>query len=265
MALISEQVPGQAGGFEDPPLRRGLNLEGLADKPERATAESRRESLESQKHLGRDERVAAGGMAIVRDDTEHRAQAVERELPDRWTAGERAVQFEVQRQIHRVETAVHQLDAPVPLERRVDRADVKADVMTDDHSVLEIVEKAFERDGLLNASNALLPGHAVDSHRLCIAIDFDQRVERILDEDLGIPYGDGAHRDQTVDARIESRRLRVEDDETHRIDGRVASPGVFEAGAVAGDEGGRHSRSIHPRSPVNSMSLRMARNPPLSS
>ena len=61
--------------------------------------------------------------------SEQGAESIERELPDRRTPGERTVTLQVQREIHGVEAAIRERDAPVPFERRVKGADVVADVV----------------------------------------------------------------------------------------------------------------------------------------
>ena len=89
-------------------------------------------------------------MAIVRNHSKHLAERIERELADWRAAGERAVTLEVQREIHRVQAPVQQRHVPVARACRVERRDVVADVMSDDHAVLQVVEKAFERLGFLD-------------------------------------------------------------------------------------------------------------------
>ena len=64
-----------------------------------------------------------------------------------------------------------------------------------DHAVFQVVEETFERHRFVYAAHALVPRDAVNGDRLGISIDFDERVERVLDEDLGIMHGDGADRD----------------------------------------------------------------------
>ena len=64
---------------------------------ERRPAVACREPEQAQEHLRREERVAAGRVAVVRNHVEHLAERVERELANRRPAGERAVALEVQR------------------------------------------------------------------------------------------------------------------------------------------------------------------------
>ena len=85
------------------------------------------------------------------------AQRVEREVTDGRTSGERAIALEVQRQIHRVQAAVQQPRAPVPLAGRVERRDVVADVMADDHAVAQIVEKRASASGSVDARSGSRP------------------------------------------------------------------------------------------------------------
>src|SRR5215216_699088 len=60
---------------------RLLDREGFAQRPDPIATVPRRQAQQTEEHLRRDERVASGGVAIVGDDAEHVAQAVERELP----------------------------------------------------------------------------------------------------------------------------------------------------------------------------------------
>jgi hypothetical protein len=152
-------------------------VEGLGDSRKRATTASRGQSHQPEKYLRRDERVACCRVTIVRDHAEQGAQRVEREMTDGWTSGERAITLQVQRQIHRVQASVHQPHAPMPLTGRVDRRDVVADVMTDDHAVAEILQKPRERLWLREAPLRLIPRDTVHSDRFGVAIDMEQRRE----------------------------------------------------------------------------------------
>ena len=55
----------------------------------------------------------------------------------------------------------------------------------DDDAVPEVVEKLLDRDGLVDAAQALIACHAMDGHGFSVAIDLDQRVEGVLDDDFG--------------------------------------------------------------------------------
>ena len=110
---------------------------------------------DAQEHLRREERVAAGRVAVVRDDVEHLAERVERVLADGRPPGEGAIALEVQRQVHRVEAAIHRRDGPAALVTGVERRDVVADVVPDDHAVAQVVEKARQRLFLVNPRRGL--------------------------------------------------------------------------------------------------------------
>ena len=56
-------------------------------------------------------------------------QRIQGELPDWRAARKGASALQVQRQVHGVQAAVQQLQAPVAAERRVERRDVVADVV----------------------------------------------------------------------------------------------------------------------------------------
>ena len=86
----------------------------------------------------------------------------------------------VQRQVHRVEAAIEQRHAPVPLVAGVERRDVMADVVSDDDAVAEIVEEPFERLGFSMPAAALVARDTVDRHRLRVALDLEQRRGRIV-------------------------------------------------------------------------------------
>ena len=153
----------------------------------------------------------------------------------------------------------------MPLEGHVERRDVVSDVVAHDDAVRQIVQEPLERHGLVHAFEALVSRHAVDGHGLGIAFDLDQRVERVFEHDLRVAHGDRADGDDAIRAWIEAGGFRVEHDEAHAIDGRVIGPRRIEMREVPLDERrAAHRRSIHPRSPVNSINRRMARNPPLS-
>ena len=62
----------------------------------------------------------------------------------------------------------------------------------------------------------------------------EQRGEAVLDQDLTRLHGHGTDRDDAIGARVESGRLRVEDDEADLIDGRVVGPRGLEAAADTG-------------------------------
>src|SRR4051794_29702866 len=63
--------------------------ERLAQRTERSASMTRREAQQPQEDLSGDERVAAGGVAVVRHDPEEIAQRVERKAADRCASGER--------------------------------------------------------------------------------------------------------------------------------------------------------------------------------
>src|SRR5688572_26043102 len=176
------------GGASWLALRRQLDFERLADSAERFPAEPAREANQPQKHLGGDERVAAGRVPVVRDDVEHAAQGIEREVPDWRAPRECTIPLEVQGEIHRVEAPVQQLQAPVPAVRNVERRDVVTDVMADDHPVAQVVEEQRERLRFLHPLPALVAGDAVHGDGFGVALHPDQCTERILDDDLTVHH-----------------------------------------------------------------------------
>ena len=185
-----------------------FDLERLADARQRPASEPGCQANQPQKHLRGDERVAAGRVAIVRNDAEHLAQGIEREMPDRRAPGERAVALEVQREIHRVEASVHELEAPVPAVGGIEGRDVVADVMTDDHAVTQIVEEQLERLRFVHPLPALVARDAVDGHGFGVALHLDQSAERILEDDLTVDHRDRADRDDAVRRRSSARWFR---------------------------------------------------------
>ena len=111
---------------------------------------------------------------------EHVAQRVQRELANRRTAGECAVSFEVQREIHRVEASIHRAKAPSALVAGVERADVVTDMVSDDHAVPQVVEKARQRLLFLQPAASLVARDAVHRHGARVLSDCQQRVEGVL-------------------------------------------------------------------------------------
>ena len=112
------------------------------------------------------------------------AQRVQREMANRRAAGERAVSFEVQREIHRVEASIHRAKAPAALVAGVERSDVVTDVVSDDHAVPQVVEKARQRLLFLQPPASLVACDAVHRHGARVFGDGQQRVEGVLQHDL---------------------------------------------------------------------------------
>ena len=115
--------------------------ERLSNPSERRSPVTCRELEEAKEHLCGEKRITPGRMPVVRNHTEHVAECVERERTDWRAPGERAVAFEVQGQIHRVEASILGVKTPSALVARIERPDVVPDVVSDDHAVPHIVEK----------------------------------------------------------------------------------------------------------------------------
>lgn len=203
----------------------------------------RSQSQQPKEDLRGDEGISPGGMTIVRDDSEQLAEAVERELADALTVCKRPAALEMQRQVHRIEAAVHQFDAEVTLIRGVQRRNVMPDVVADDDAVLQIMQEAAQRVGFFEAAARLIARDAVDRHRRRVARDLEQRLERILEDDVAVLNGNSADRDEAVGDGIESRRLGVEHHEAHAIDGSVVAPRCVERALIIVDEPFSHSAS----------------------
>src|SRR5205823_340699 len=90
-------------------------LEWFADWPELFSTVSQCETPQAKKDLSGYERVAACCVAVVRNDAKHLTQRIQCEFANRRTAGKRSGLFQLQGEIHRVETAVQHLEAPVAL------------------------------------------------------------------------------------------------------------------------------------------------------
>ena len=182
------------------------------------------QAQQPKEDLRGEEAISAGGMTIVRDDAEPGAQAVERELADALRIGKRSAALEMQRQVHRIEAAVHQIEAEVTLVRGVQRRHVMPDVVADDDAVPQVLQEAAQRIRFVEAASRFIARDAVDRGRRCVALDSEQRLERILQDDVAILNSNSADRDEPVRDGIESCRLGIEHHETHAIDGSVVAP-----------------------------------------
>ena len=76
-------------------------------------------------------------------------------------------------------------EAPAALVAGVERADVVTDVVADDHAVAQVVEKALQRVRFLEPaarlSSRVMPCTVT---ALGVPLDFQQRVEGVLEQDL---------------------------------------------------------------------------------
>ena len=139
---------------------------------------------------------------------------------------------------------------------RVERRDVVADVVADDHAVAQVVEKGLECLRFLDAFLALVTRDAVHRDGRCVLGQPDERMEGVLDQDVSVDHRDRTDGDQAVGARIQAGRFRIEHDEARLSDRSVVLRGLLEAGAIAGEKGRLgHSAVSHVRSAVNSSSL----------
>ena len=120
------------------------------------------EALEDQ---GGDPGVAGGGVAVVGDDAELGAEAVEGEVFDGFLAGEGAVAFEVEREVHGVEAGVGHCEAVVAFVGGVEGFDVVADVVADDDAVAKVGEKLLQGFWLIEASEAFFALSSVERAR----------------------------------------------------------------------------------------------------
>ncbi len=104
---------------------------------------------------------------------------------------------------------------PAALVTGVEGGDVVADVVPDDHAVAHVVEKACQRLFLVNPPAGFVARDAVHGDGAGVLRDLQERVERILEQDLAPADGDGADRDDAIGTRIEAGRLGVEHHEPH--------------------------------------------------
>ena len=109
----------------------------------------------------------------------------------------------MERQVHSVEAAIQEREAPVTAQGGVKGGDIVADVMPDDHPVTEIVEKLLQRFGLVDPLPALVSSHAVHGDRFRVPLHAQQRIERILQQDFAIDHGNGSDRDDPVGRGIQ--------------------------------------------------------------
>ena len=175
------QVPGQTGsGY----IVGGLDLERLTDAAERPAAEPPGQPLQPQEHLAV---MNASPLAVWRSCgmTPNIAQSpssVNCRIGGRPANAPSRSRCSVRSIVSRLRFS--ERDAPVTLERRVERRDVVADVVPDDDAVPEIVEELLERHGLVHAcaGSDLVSRHGRSRLRCCV--DLDQRVERVLDDDF---------------------------------------------------------------------------------
>ena len=124
------------------------------------------------------------------------------------------------------------------------------------------VEKRFERLRFFDAFQTLVARDPVHRHGWRVLRHLEQRVERIVEHDFAVEYGDGADGDDAIGAWIQSGRLGVEHDEAHLVDGRFIRPCTVESRAVRIEKGRpAHSFFSHSRSAVNSSNCRIDLNP----
>ena len=119
----------------------------------------------------------------------------------------------------------------------VERRDVVADVVPDDHAVPQVVEKARQRLLFLDARRGLSSRVMPCTVTALVFFATFSSASKESSSRISPPlHGDGADRDDAIGARIEPGGLGIEHDEPHLIDRRVVGPGGVEALAVAVDE-----------------------------
>ena len=141
-------------------MSKGSHIFGSVPRPNR---DARRTSRRNTCAVMKASPVAVWRSCGMTPNISHSASSVKWRIAGR--PAKRAVALEVQREVHRVEAAVEQRRAPVPFVGGVERPHVVADVVADDHAVLQVVEEPLQRGRLVHPVAALVARHAVHGDR----------------------------------------------------------------------------------------------------
>jgi hypothetical protein len=101
--------------------------------------------------------IAAGGVAIVRSYAEHFTQRVQGKSLGHRPARKCTRIVQVQREIHRVEPAIAQLQIEVTLAGAIQRLDIVTNVVADNDSVAQVVGECQRSASMPQAASCAIP------------------------------------------------------------------------------------------------------------